>query len=172
MNVEERNNSAIEVKESTTTFETVYNSDYAPNDPSLKAANLVLIPYHNYRPDIEYCFGEYSEEFLRYVREKGSEEIRPDIAITDEQYQSMEMHSLLIDIGIFIATNVILSLAVNILSNYVYDKVKSMHEKKENVSVRVEIITQDANGNSKSIKYDGPVSGFDAVKNAANDMLK
>ena len=47
-----------------------------------------------------------------------------------------------------------------------------MHEERENVNVRVEIIAQDASGESKSIKYDGPASGFDSVKDAVNKILE
>lgn len=162
----------IEIKDSSVTFEKVYESDYAPNDPELRNANVLFIPYHNYRPNVEYCFGENSEEFLCYLREYGAEEIRPDIAISDDKYQSMEMHSLLIDVGIFIATNVVLSIAVNLLSNYVYDRIKAMHEERKNVNVRVEIIAQDASGESRSIKYDGPASEFDSVKDAVNKIIE
>ena len=162
----------IEIKNSDVTFESVYTSDYVPSDLNLKKANLLLIPYRNYRPNIEYCFGEYSEEFFRYVTENAVEGIRPDIAIADDKYQSMEMHSLLLDIGILIATSVALPIAVNLLSSYIYDKIKSMHEKNENVNVRVEIISQDSSGMSKSIKYDGLASDFVAVKDAVNKVLE
>ena len=47
-----------------------------------------------------------------------------------------------------------------------------MHEKNENVNVRVEIIAQDEKGTSKSIKYDGPASDFDTVKEAVNKVLE
>lgn len=162
----------VEVRDSSLTFASVYESDYAPKDPALKDANMLLIPYCNYRPGIEYCFGEYSEEFLSYVRENENERIKVDIAISDERYQAMEMHSLLLDIGIFLVKDIILPVALGVLSNYVFSKVNSMHEKKENVNVRVEIIAQEPNGRSKAIRYDGPASGFDAVKEAASKVLE
>lgn len=162
----------ITKSESEVTFLSVYNSSYAPDDAKLKEANLLLLPYHNYREGIEYCFTEYAMDFLTYLKAQASDAINADIAITDEKYCALEMHSLILDIGIFIATNVILSSAVNLLSNYIYDKIKSMHEKKENVNIRVQIIAQNEKGCSKSITYDGPASEFEIIKSTAEELLK
>lgn len=162
----------ISIKDSTVTFESVYNSAFAPKDNSLKEANLLLLPYHNIRPNVEYCFSEYSEEFLRLLRIQKREDVIPDIAITDEDFQTIEFHSLLLDMGIIIVSYVVLPFTVNILASFVYDKIKAKHEKKENVTVRVEIITQDSKGNSKAIKYEGLASNFEIVKEAVQSVLK
>lgn len=162
----------VEINDSTLTFENVYNSEYAPKDNELKQANLLLLPYHNYREGVEYSFGENAEEFLRYIESHDHAEIKPDIAISDDKYQSMEMHSLLLDVGIFIVQNVALPMAVSLLANYVYDKIKSLHETKENVNVRVEIISENKDGKSKSIKYDGPATQFHEVEDAANKIIE
>ena len=66
----------------------------------------------------------------------------------------------------------IISAAVNILSDFIYDKIRSLHEKKENVNVRVEIIVQNENGTSKSIKYDGKASGFEEIKSTVDRILE
>ena len=162
----------LDITESSITFEAIYSSEYVPNDPSIKEANLLIIPYHNYRPDVEYCFGEYSEEFFRYIKDNASEELCADIAIDDEKYQCTEMHSLLLDIGKFIVCNVVLGFAINLLSSFVYDKIKRMHEKKERVNVRVEIIAQNSDGSSTSLKFDGPASKFESVKDAAERIIE
>lgn len=156
--------------DSNVTFEKVYESPFSPNNSEIKDANMLLLPYKDFREGVEYCFTEYAAEFLHYLK-SNDDGVIADIAICDEKYCVIEMHSLLLDIGIFIATNVVVSAAVNILSNFVYDKIKSLHEKKENVNVRVEIIVQNDNGTSKSIKYDGPASDFDSVRSTVEKML-
>ena len=163
--------SEVKISDSILTFDSVYKSEYAPKDEGLKKANLLFIPYHNYRPGVEYCFGENSEEFLRYLRTHDND-IKPDIAIEDDKYQSMEMHSLLIDIGIILVKDIILPAVSSVLAAYVYDKIKSLHQKSKDVNIRIEIVTQDKKGKSKSIKYDGPATDFNIVERTINKVLK
>lgn len=160
----------IEIKDSELTFEKVFESPYAPNDPEIRNANLLLIPYQNFRAGIDYCFTEYAEEFLNYINQSGEEAIKADIAITDDKYLVLEMHSVLLDIGTIILVSGVVPIALNLLSNYIYDKIKKIHEKKENVNVRVDIISQSENGVSKTIHYDGPASEFELVKDAVKDI--
>ena len=159
-----------EIKDSELTFEEVYGASYAPNDSAIKDANLLLIPYQNFRDGINYCFTEYAEEFLRYINQSGEKAIKADIAITDDEYRVLEMHSLILDIGIVILTNGVLPVALGLLTNYIYDKIKKLHEDKENVNVRVEIISQSENGVSKSIRYDGPANELETIKDAVRDI--
>lgn len=160
----------IEINESNITFESVYNSPYSPQDEEFKQANMLLLPYHNFREGVEYCFSEYAEEILQYVRKNGSEELKTDIAITDEKYQIIEMHSMLLDLGLFIVQNVLIPMAVSILANFIYDKVKSLHKDNKEVNVRVRIISQDTDGKSKEIRYDGSADEFDMVIKAAEKL--
>ncbi len=159
-------------KESNITFEKVYESAFVPSDPEIKKANVLLLPYKNFREGVEYCFTEYATEFFQYLVANTNEEIIADIAIRDEQYYVIEMHALLLDIGMFIASNVVVSAVVNILSNFIYDKIRSLHEKEENVNVRVEIIVQNGNGTSKSIRYDGTASGFEEIKGTVEKIVE
>ena len=159
-----------EINDSELTFEKVYESPYAPNDSTVKDANLLLIPYQNIREGIDYCFTEYAEEFLSYIKQSGEKAVKADIAITDDKYKVLEMHSMLLDIGKLILVSGVLPIALNLLSNYIYDKIKRLHEDKENVNVRVEIISQSDNGVSKSIRYDGPASELETIKDAVKDI--
>ena len=160
----------IEIKNSEITFETIYKSPYAPSDSTIKDANLLLIPYQNIREGIEYCFTEYAEEFLGYINQSGEKAVKADIAITDDKYQVLEMHSLLLDIGKIILVNGVLPIALNLLSNFIYDKIKKLHEEKKNVEVRVEIISQSEDSGSKSIRYVGPASEFESIKESVKEI--
>jgi len=162
----------IEQHNSKITFSSVYQSEYCPDDQIIKEANLLILPYKNFRDGVDYCFTEYGEEFLRYVKGRNLNEVKADIAITDDKYRVIEMHSLLIDIGIILLKEGIVSVAFGLLTNYVYDKIKTLHAKKEDVNIRFEIISQDASGESKSIRYDGPASEFNDVKETVEKMIE
>lgn len=162
----------IEEKDSLITFQSVYDSTFAPNDTEFKDANLLVLPYQNIRNGVEYCFTEYASDFLSYLRKKPTNGIISDIAITDDNYCVLEMHSILLDIGIILVQSGILPVALNLLSNYIYDKIKSIHEKPENTTVRFEMVAQAENGISKSLKYDGPASELDKVEKMAKELFR
>lgn len=154
-------NGNIEIKESDITFESVYCAEYAPKDEMLRQANCLILPYKNFREGIDYCFSEYAQEVVEYSRT--NPDIKMDIVATDDNYKVIELHSLLLSIGIFVATSVVTPIVVNVISSYVYDKIKELHEKKENVEVRVTFISVNADGTSKQINYDGPANQLETV---------
>ena len=153
----------IEIKNSGITFETVYSSDYAPKDDEIKKANCLLLPYENFRDGVDYCFSEYAQEVLQYAKDNPNDDIIIDIAATDENYKVIELHSVLLQIGIFIASSVVLPLVVGLVTNYTYDKIKSLHRKDEDVEVRVTFISVLPDGTSKAINYDGPASQLSCI---------
>lgn len=160
--------SKLEIRESNVTFETVYKSNCAPKDEKFRQANCLIIPYENFRSGVDYCFSEYAQEVLEYSRD--NPDLTMDIAATDDNYKVIELHSLLLQIGDFVVTNVVLPIAVGIVTNYVYDKIKRLHREKEDVEVRVTFIAVNADGTSKQISYDGPADKLETVINAIKEL--
>lgn len=160
----------LEIKDTAVTFDSVYESDYAPKDEQLKEASILFLPYHNFRPNVEYCFTEYAEDALRYIKENSN--FSADIAITDDKYRIIEMHSILIDIGLILVKQAILPVVLSILANYIYDKIKSRHEKSEDTEIRVQIIAEDKAGKCRVLRYEGPASEFSKVIEEADRILK
>ncbi len=165
----------VTVKDCSETFETIYEKEYFPKElaDEIKQANVLLIPDHVKWEDKEgYVFPECTQEFLEYVKDNGSDTLIPDIAINDEDFKKMELHSAAIAIATFVTTSIVLPVMINLVSNYLYDKAKKMHRDKKDVSARVSIITTEDGKKSKMISYDGPVSGIEeALKSAAKDMF-
>lgn len=160
--------SKLEIRESNVSFETVYQSDYAPKDEKFRQANCLIIPYENFRSGVDYCFSEYAQEVLEYSRD--NPDLKMDIAATDDNYKVIELHSLLLQIGIFVATSIVLPVVVNVVSNFVYDKIKELHRKKDDVEVSVTFISVNADGTSKQISYDGPVDKLETVINKVKEL--
>ena len=148
----------IRIEDTDITFEGVYNSSYAPKDEDIRKADYLIIPYRNFRDGVDYSYSEYAEDVLTYMKEKG---INIDIAATNEGFQPIEMHSLLLDLGAFLMMDVNLPLFINLTSSYIYDKLKYWHNK--DADIHVEFISQKKNGSSKSITYSGPAKEFDSV---------
>lgn len=148
----------IKINNTITTFETVYRSEYVPKDDELKEANCLILPYENFREGVDYCFSEYAQEVLQYSKDNPSGDLKLDIAATDENYKVIELHSMLLQIGIFIATSVVIPMAVGLVTNYTYDKIKKLHQAEEDVEVRVTFISVLPDGTSRALSYDGPAN--------------
>lgn len=172
----EINEKTLIVKDCSETFETIYEKEYFPKElmDEIKQANVLLIPDHVKRENKEgYVFPECTQEFLEYLKDNGSDNLIPDIAINDEDFQKLELHSAAITIATFVVTSIVLPMMINLVSNYLYDQAKKMHRDKKDVSARVNIITTEDGKKSKMISYEGPVSGIEeALKSAAKDIFK
>ncbi len=153
----------IKINHTTTTFETVYGSGYAPKEDEFKEANCLILPYENFRRGIDYCFSEYAQEVLQYSKDNPCSDLKLDIAATDESYKVIELHSILLQIGIFLATSVMTPIVVGLITNYVYDKIKKLHRAEEDVEVRVTFISVLPDGTSRALFYDGPANQLDQI---------
>lgn len=173
----ENNNETFTVRDYSENFESIYKKEYFPVKllDEIKKANVLLIPdYVERGNDGEYVFPESTKEFLEYLKDNASDNIIPDIAIDDDDYKKMELHSATITIVTFIVKNVALPLMISLVANFLYDQVKRMHREKKDVSTKVNIITtEEISKKSKMISYEGPVSGVEeALKSAAEDIFK
>ena len=156
----------VEIQDTNITFKSVYDSPYTPQDEAIKEADCLIIPYENIRPNVEYSYSEYAEELLEYIREK--QEIIIDIAATDDVYEPLEMHSMLLELGKFLVMDTSFSILLNLVSSFIYDKLKQFHTK--DAEVHVEYIVQKTDGSSKSINYTGPASEFDTIRESVQEL--
>ncbi len=170
----EIDNKILKVEDCAETFETIYEKDFFPKKllSEIKEANVLLIPDYVKRNE-GYVFPELTQEFLEYLKDNASNNIRPDIAIDDEDFKKLELHSATITVVTFIVKDVVFPIMIGIVTNFLYDQVKKMHREKKDVSAKVNIITTEETGKkSKMISYDGPVSGVeDALNIAARDIF-
>ncbi|MCI8507702.1 MAG: hypothetical protein HFJ06_03915 [Lachnospiraceae bacterium] len=167
----------VKIEECKENFETVYQKEYFPQEllDEIKVANVLLIPNHiNRNGKEEYIFPETTLEFFEFVKDNIVDGMKPDIAVDDEGFKKLELHSATITVATFVVTSVLFPIMVNLVSSYLYDQVKKMHRNKEDVSAKVNIISTDENGKkSKMISYEGPVSGIkEALENASKEIFK
>lgn len=157
------------------TFECVYRKPYIPMEymEDIKRANLLIIPNENFRDDGDVLFPETTREFLDFIREVNDYEIVADIAISDEDFQRIELHSAVIEVATIIVQQVVLPIATGIIASFLYDLIKKYHRKPEETSAKVKIIAEETDTKkSKMITYEGPISGVkDALDQAAKDMF-
>lgn len=165
----------LNVTDSDVTFENIYKKEYIPTEylDDIKKANLLIIPNENFRDEGDVLFPETTREFLDFIREFPNDEIISDIAISDEEFKRIELHSAMIEVAPIIVQWVVLPIATSMIASFLYDLVKKYRRKPEDTSAKVKIITEETETKkSKMITYEGPVSGVkDALDQAAKDLF-
>lgn len=162
----------ITIQKSNITFESIYKEEYIPKDDDFKKANCLILPYKNFRSGVDYCFGEYTSEILQYLKENSKGDVLVDVAATDENYREIELHSFRLQIGIFITTSILLPVVINLVSNYVYDKIKRLHRKEGEVAVHVEYISVLPDGSSKLLNYEGPADKLGEITRNIKQLME
>lgn len=165
----------LKISDTDITFEQIYEKDYVPVEylDEIKKANLLIIPNESFRDEGDILFPETTRDFFDFVRESSGGEIVADIAISDEDFQQIELHSAVIEVAQIIVQWVVLPVATNMVANFLCDLVKKYHREPENTSAKVKIITEETKTKkSKLITYEGPVSGIkDALDQATKDIF-
>ena len=165
----------INVADSEITFEKIYEKDYIPQEyiNDIKNANFLLIPNDSCYEDGGFLFPETTRDFFNYVREQKDEKIIADIAISDKDFQSLELHSAIIEVAKVIVEWAVFPIATSLIASFLYDLVKKHHRNPEETSVKVQIITEETKTKkSKQIIYEGPVSGIkDALDKATKKLF-
>ncbi len=76
-------------------FEDVYQKPYFAVQymDEIKKANLLLIPSENIRENMGPVFPELSSDFFRYLKKYAPDHINVDIAVDDDHYHKLVLHS-------------------------------------------------------------------------------
>ena len=157
----EINYKKVQIIDSDLPFEKIYEKKYIPSEylDEIKKANLLIVPNENFRKKGDVLFPETTREFFEYIQDHPNDEIVADIAISDDNFQRIELHSAVIEVATIIVNVVVLPVAINMISNYLYDLIKKYHRKPEDTSARLKIISEETKTKkTKIISYEGPVS--------------
>lgn len=166
--------SSLEVSDCDTTFDRIYRKEYVPQEclDEIKNANLLILPYEEFRGETRPLFPETTREFYDFLKENADESVLCDIAISDSNFNRIELHSATIDIATIIVDSLVFDIAVGLIINFLWDLIKRYHREPENTSTKVEIIVEETKRKkSKKIKYYGPVSGIQSTLETVAENL-
>lgn len=165
----------LKIVDTDITFEQIYDKEYIPKEylEDIKKANFLIIPNEGFRDAGDVLFPETTLEFFDFIRDSSGEEVVADIAISDEDFQRIELHSASIEVATIIVESAIFNIAIGIVSAFLYDLIKKYRRTPEETSAKVKIITKETKTKkSKMITYEGPVSGVkDALDQAAKNLF-
>lgn len=124
------------------------------NSAKLEENDIVVVPDGS-----DYCFAGNAKGFLKYCREKDSEH-KYDILFDGEDIPILHTRSLDIwlPIILYVANNILLPVAINVVSQYICEWIKGREKEGNNVSVT--FIAKNGE-QEKRIHYSGPAEQFE-----------
>lgn len=159
MKLENNKKANFEISDYPYLFKDIYKMDYTPKDlPSIKKADILLLPRENFRDFNGYLFPEETRSFFNYLKENALEKnTNVEICISDEEYKELELHADLITLATVFVTAFAFPVLVNLTSSYLENKFKHSYEDNQKVKIKINV---EKNNSSKSIDYEGPVKEF------------
>jgi len=166
----------IEIQDTDITFEDIYAKTYIPQDyiEDIKQADILVIPEENFREEGDVLFPETTSEFLDFIRAEIPQGIVADIAISDEDFRKIELHSDTVNVATIIVNSAFFNIACGLVASFLYDLAKKYLKKPEELTAKAKIISEETKSKkSKIITYEGPVSGIkDALEQASKELFK
>jgi len=135
-----------------------YFNEYEISDTTknkLNEADILVLPtpYENSK----YYFAQEAVNFVKYCRAI-NKNIKTDILADSEKIEVRSLHSFDIWMPIiWIASNIDLPIAINLVSNYIYDRMKGREN--EECTVKLSIVSKNKD-NFKELHYDGDAKTF------------
>lgn len=131
------------------------------NMEEVKSANCLIVP-QDYCGDGTFLFPEVTLDLYHYLlKEQSDNGLIVEIAASDDDFQRLQQHSALIDIGVFIVRDCALPVLLGVISNFIYDLVTRRRRKPGEMRAKAKIIVEDEQrGQRRSIEYEGPVEGI------------
>lgn len=166
---------SINISDTDITFERMYQKEYIPTEyiDSIKKANLLIIPNEDFRDKGDILFPETTREFFDFIKEKSGNTVVADIAISDEEFRRIELHSAAIEVATIIVQSALFNIVTGLIASFLFELVKKRHRKPEETSAKVKIISEETKTKkSKMIVYEGPVSGMkDAIEQVEKELF-
>lgn len=155
--------SIIETDESlTNVINSTLNS--GKHNEAVENASIVIAPFLGFR-DCNYpVFPVMTEELYAFIKEKCSD---VEICIEDDEYKELALHADLITIATFFVTSVALPVLVNLLAEYIKDKIVRPGQDR---AIRISIVKHNKGKKSKKFTYEGKPEFFDETIKSAKEM--
>jgi hypothetical protein len=155
----------LKVSDATDTFISWAERELVPKSlkDRVRSTQILLIPDLERHPDHRPLFPVGTDSLFGYLQQRiGTENI--ELPISDSDYAEIALHADIKRLGIFLVKNVVLTLFLNVLANYVYDKVRPTHQ-----DTIVFSITVTDGAKSKNFQFSGDAEQF---KKAATEIEK
>ena len=125
----------------------------------LRKADILAVPIEG-RGNLNIpVFPERTEDLLNFLRRELPKDLVIDICIEEDDYKELALYADLVILASFVVTSIALPFLVNLVSNYIYQKISK--PKSRNMKISITLVSE--NGESKNLSYEGPLDGFRSI---------
>jgi hypothetical protein len=161
--VNERIKAALSTSNSDVTFSGA--ATRTTSDPELRgrfeAADILLLPIEH---ELDYespVFPTLTRDLYAFLI-NSKEQVHVEVATENDELQELVLYGDLIVLGLILIRDTAFTVALGLLTNFIYDMVKRKRGEPDSTTVRCELVIQE-NGQSRSLRYDGPASTFEKL---------
>lgn len=139
-------------------FEAVYKKPYFAFEyqDEIRKANLLLIPSENIREGLEPVFPEMTFEFLTYLRENAGKDTVVDIAVSDDKFYKMVLHTSMVPLPTMLVRPSVLKDTACLVDGFLKELASQYHREENELDTVINIIVDDGRTCQK-IMYRGRI---------------
>lgn len=138
----------------------------------IRKANLLLIPSENIRENLEPVFPEFTSDFLRYLRAHAPETVITDIAVDDDNFHKLLLHSAPVALPTILIRDEILEETCDLAVGFLHDLAIKNNRFEDEMNTFVNIIVE-SEVSCKKIMFSGRVSELrDALDAAITQVFR
>lgn len=146
----------ITIRNTNIDFSDYYTSKGIPCDVQSKLGSVDILAVPTAYENHEFYFAQETIDFLKYCRKTSSEHTYDILAKDDIQIRSLHSFDIWMPV-IWVASSVLLPFAINMVSNYIWEKLKG----RENEPAQVDVTFLTKKGDEeKYIHYSGDAKTF------------
>lgn len=152
----------FEITEGKKTLETYLNKGVFSEETKERVSNaeIVLLPNFNFRDKVDRAFQPDTISFYKYSMANKNNDINIELFENKGEEKVLALHSFDIWIPtILIVSDVLFPIAINLVSNFVYERMKGRPNDEPTVHFNL-IVENKEKGISKNLSYKGPMDGF------------
>lgn len=137
---------------------------YVPDDlrERILKADILIVPRENFRGIEDPLFPTGTEETYAFLKARLPMGVSVELPIADEAYEELALHSALIILGIFIATQIATPVLVSLLSEAIKHRFPHYFNGKNSPEAKLEIAVTRPDGSSVRVTYTGPADRLES----------
>lgn len=167
---ESNEKSKIQISDADITFNNVYHNIELQSEllDKIKAANILLLPYEDFRGYHNCLFPEQTYQFYtNLMKEAKKQNLSVEILVSDEDYKEIELHADVVNIADILIQWVIFPVVTGMISSYLYELVRQ-HKKKMNAKIKINV---EKNGKTKTVSFEGDIESFERAMKSIDETI-
>ena len=138
---------------------------------AILSADIVLLPNEGFRDYKGFVFPVGTEELFAQLKKRLPEEILVDVAVSDDEYREVAVHSDLVAIAEFLVTKVAAQILVCFLVDYLKQRLRWRFDR---TNVKATLVIEDNDGRrhrTVRMTFEGPAPEFESAMKESIDAF-